>query len=64
MSQVVCSLCSCRLDWDKVDPDALLCEACGHSLDDDHVAAASAVSPVELDEKAHALPIFIGRKVI
>lgn len=63
MSQVVCSLCSCRLDWDKVDPDALLCD-CGHSLDDDHVAASTAASPSELDGKSPALPIYVGRKVI
>jgi hypothetical protein len=64
MAQVVCSLCSCRLDWEKVDQNALLCDACGHSLDDDHVAASATVSPVELDERPHALPIFVGRKVI
>lgn len=63
MAQVVCSLCSCRLDWDTVDPDALMC-ACGHSLDDDHVAASTVSSPAELDEKAPHLPIFTSRKVI
>lgn len=64
MAQVVCSLCSCRLDWDAVDPDALMCEACGHSLDDDHAASATVSSPAALDEQKPALPIFVGRKVI
>ena len=63
MPQVVCSLCSCRLDWESVDHDALLC-ACGHSLDDDHLAAPTAVSPTELTEHPGVLPIFVGRKVI
>lgn len=64
MAQVVCSLCPCRLDWDVVDQDALLCESCGHSLDDNHIAAATATSPGQLDEKPATLPIFVGRKVI
>ena len=64
MSQVVCSLCSCRLDWEAVDQDALNCDVCGHSLDDDHVAAAASASPAELDTPKTALPIFVGRKVI
>lgn len=64
MAQVVCSLCPCRLNWEAVDQDALLCDACGHSLDDDHVAAATASSPAGLDEKPPHLPIFVGRKVI
>lgn len=64
MAQVVCSLCSCRLDWDAVDPDALLCDSCGHSLDDDHVAATPSGSPAELDVEKPALPIFVSRKVI
>ena len=63
MAQVVCCLCSCRLDWEAVDQDALLC-ACGHTLDDDHVASASESSPSALDENAPPLPIFVGRKVI
>lgn len=61
---VVCSLCSCRLDWDTVDQDALLCDACGHSLDDGHVAVPASSSPAELDTKNNSLPIFVGRKVI
>ena len=35
---VVCSLCSCRLDWEDIGEDEFLCEVCGHSLHDDHVA--------------------------
>ena len=64
MAQVVCSLCACRLEWDAVNPEALLCDICGHSLDDDHVAPAPSVSPATLDDPARPLPIFIGRKVI
>ena len=62
MSRVVCNLCSCRLNWEAVDPDALMCE-CGHALEDDHVALPAASSPAELDEKP-LQGIFIGRKVI
>src|SRR4051794_1440919 len=64
MSQVLCSLCNCRLDWSAVDQDALNCDVCGHSLDDDHVAAAASASPAELDSTSSPLPIFVGRKVI
>ena len=35
---VICSLCSCRLEWDEMREDEFLCEACGHSMHDDHVA--------------------------
>ena len=64
MSEVVCSLCPCRLDWNEVAAEELLCNACGHSLDDDHAAAASAPSPEGLEERALPLPIFVGRRVI
>ena len=64
MSHIVCSLCTCRLDWSSMNPDALQCESCGHSLDDDHVAMKAAATPEPLEERALPLPIFVGRRVI
>ncbi len=45
MAEVVCSLCTCRLEWNDVDTDELQCSVCGHSLDDDHAAADSGTPP-------------------
>lgn len=50
MAEVVCNLCTCRLEWDEVDSDELQCQACGHSLDDDHVAAGGS-APESNDEE-------------
>ena len=60
MAEVVCNLCSCRLEWNDVDSEELMCRSCGHSLDDDHVAAPA--SPSLHPEPSIA--IFVGRKVI
>jgi len=35
---IVCGLCTCHFSSVELDDDALLCEACGHSLHDDHAA--------------------------
>ena len=35
---IVCGLCMCHFSSVELDDDALLCEACGHSLHDDHAA--------------------------
>jgi hypothetical protein len=64
MAQVVCSLCSCRLEWNDVDPDELQCGVCGHSLDDDHAAStATSTVPNDPDDHGHSA-FFRERKVI
>jgi hypothetical protein len=37
--QVVCALCPCSFICAKLDDDELICELCGHSLDDDHTGS-------------------------
>ena len=37
--QIVCALCSCHFVCAKLEDDELLCELCGHSLDDDHAGS-------------------------
>jgi hypothetical protein len=34
--EIVCALCSCRFTCERLNEDDLLCQFCGHSLDDDH----------------------------
>jgi hypothetical protein len=34
--EIVCALCTCRFTCVELKEDELLCEICGHSLDDDH----------------------------
>ncbi|HEY6842530.1 MAG TPA: hypothetical protein VI391_00045 [Thermoanaerobaculia bacterium] len=41
--EIVCSLCSCRFRSDELNDEDILCERCGHSLDDDHAAGETIV---------------------
>jgi len=34
--EIVCALCSCHFSPADLKEDEILCEFCGHSLDDDH----------------------------
>ena len=34
--EIVCALCSCHFSSAQLKEDEILCEICGHSLDDDH----------------------------
>jgi len=43
--QIACVLCSCNFVCAKLEDDELICEQCGHSLDDDHTG-----SPIEQAE--------------
>ena len=47
---IVCGLCMCHFSSVELDDDALLCEACGHSLHDDHAALREAPSARRLQE--------------
>jgi len=38
MTEIVCGLCSCRFSSADLKEDEILCEFCGHSLDEDHAA--------------------------
>lgn len=38
MTEIVCALCSCHFNSADLKEDEILCEFCGHSLDDDHAA--------------------------
>jgi hypothetical protein len=38
MIEIVCGLCSCHFSSADLKEDEILCEFCGHSLDDDHAA--------------------------
>ncbi len=37
--EIVCALCSCHFSAAELKEDDILCEMCGHSLDDDHGVA-------------------------
>ncbi len=36
--EIVCGLCSCHFSSADLKEDEILCDLCGHSLDDDHAA--------------------------
>ncbi len=38
-TEIVCALCSCHFDAAELKDDEILCEMCGHSVDDDHAIA-------------------------
>jgi hypothetical protein len=38
--EIVCGLCPCHFSAADLNEDDILCSICGHSLDDDHAAAA------------------------
>ncbi len=40
--EIVCGLCSCHFSAMDLKEDEILCELCGHSLDDDHAASTLA----------------------
>jgi len=44
--EIVCGLCSCHFSPAELNEDDILCNICGHSLDDDH-AAGPADEPQE-----------------
>jgi len=44
--EIVCGLCSCHFSSADLNDDDILCNMCGHSLDDDH-AAGPAGEPQE-----------------
>ena len=44
--EIVCGLCSCHFSSADLNEDDILCQMCGHSLDDDH-AAGPAGEPQE-----------------
>jgi len=44
--EIVCGLCSCHFSPAELNEDDILCNMCGHSLDDDH-AAGPADEPQE-----------------
>lgn len=43
VTEIVCGLCSCHFRSDELKEDEILCEFCGHSLDDDHAAGEAIV---------------------
>ena len=43
--EIVCALCACHFRSDELKEDEILCEYCGHSLDDDHGAGQT----IEID---------------
>jgi hypothetical protein len=48
--EIVCGLCSCHFSSADLNEDDILCQMCGHSLDDDHAA-----SPADEPEEAAAV---------
>ena len=42
--EIVCSLCPCHFSSAELNEDEILCQFCGHSLEDDH-AAGGAIEP-------------------
>ncbi len=46
--EIVCGLCSCHFSSADLKEDEILCDLCGHSLDDDHAAAPA----IEQEEAA------------
>ncbi len=45
--EILCVLCPCHFSSTELKEDELLCQSCGHSLDDDH-GTATIVSDVEV----------------
>jgi len=41
--EIVCSLCSGRFSSADLDEEEILCQFCGHSLDDDHAASGNII---------------------
>ncbi len=41
--EIVCALCPCHFSSAELNEDEILCEMCGHSLDDDHAIASVVV---------------------
>jgi hypothetical protein len=39
--EIVCGLCSCHFSFTDLKEDEILCDLCGHSLDDDHAAGTT-----------------------
>jgi hypothetical protein len=40
--EIVCGLCACHFSATELKEDEILCDLCGHSLDDDHAAGSMA----------------------